>query len=442
MENHSPKIGRQAVIIIHGIGEQRPMETLRNFVRGIYKTLKKKQEDNDLRDDSRLRSKPDSIGDIYETVKITLTQSGNRPTTDFYEFYWAHNMRNSHFAQMTSWFRRLIFTSYQKIPERLRRVWLSVWAIVFVTPVVALMVTSNTNLKGFYQALPPVLTLTLLPFLFHWIASISKSAFFNSAGDAARYFTPQPDNISERSAIRQQGLKFLKKLHTIENSYEKVDRIILVGHSLGSVIAYDLIRLLWIEYQRTYQPFEEVTQDLMKEINKYANGTIPLTENNLEDFQDLQFQCWEEQCRWGNRWLISDFITLGAAVNALDYFMVSNTGLEELIEQRELPVCPPIPDDLEHNIYHHGLTYETENKQVRSLKVYHHGAPFAVTRWTNIYYSSDFVGGPMRLKFGLGIKDVCIQRSSAWLFPGGHTSYWNIKDRQNAIKEIIEAMHL
>lgn len=106
-----------------------------------------------------------------------------------------------------------------------------------------------------------------------------------------------------------------------------------------------------------------------------------------------------------------------------------------------MPVCPPAKDEKQHTILYKSRPYEIEGKK-RTIKLLHHGALFAVTRWTNIFYSSDYVGGPMQRKFKNGIKDIEIPRKSPWFFPGGHTEYWNLDDKQNAISEIIRAMKL
>jgi hypothetical protein len=64
-----------------------------------------------------------------------------------------------------------------------------------------------------------------------------------------------------------------------------------------------------------------------------------------------------------------------------------------------------------------------------------------VTRWTNIYYSSDFVGGPMIPSFGFGIKDIEVSRKFIPFYPAGHTDYWN-KDSDTASAAITNALHL
>jgi hypothetical protein len=427
------KINRQAVVVIHGMGEQRPMETLRSFVKGV-KAVLEASDPSEKR--STVRSKPDSIGNIYETVRLSMDSTRNRPITDFYEFYWAHNMRGTKFSQMLTWIFHLVFSSVSKVPPRLKKLWWTIWILFVVFVAGATILSVGNNLSNIKKIIAPLAAIFIFPVLLSAVGSFIKSVFLNSAGDAARYFTPEPDNISERSNIRQQGIQFLQKLHQIQ-TIEKVDRIIVVAHSLGTVVGYDLMRLLCTTYNEIYRPQLEIKQPLLEKLDAFL-----LTKDNLDEFRKLQFMTWDEQKVNGNPWLISDFVTLGAAINAADYFMVTQETFENLIIQREMPVCPPAKDTKDDSmIYNCWPPFEIEG-QKRTIKLLNHGALFAVTRWTNIFYSCDYVGGPMQRKFKNGIKDVEIPRKSIWFYPGGHTDYWNIKDKQNALSEIIKAMCL
>jgi hypothetical protein len=426
-------IKRQAVIVIHGMGEQRPMETLRSFVKGVKVALERADP---LEKKSTVRSKPDSIGDIYETVRLSMDSTRNRPITDFYEFYWAHNMRGTKFSQMLTWIMRLVFTPVSKVPVRLQKIWWTIWILFAVVITVVVVLCFGNNLSTIKKLLASLAAIFIFPFLLSAVGAIIKTVFLNAAGDAARYFTPEPDNIAERSHIRQQGISFLQKLHQIQ-TIEKMDRIVVVAHSLGTVVAYDLMRLLWTTYNEVYKPQLEVKQPFLEALDKFT-----VTDKNLEEFRQLQLATWDEQKGIGNPWLISDFVTLGAAINAADYFMVTQESFANLIKQREMPVCPPAKDEKDNSmIYNCWPPYEIEGKK-RTIKLLNHGALFAVTRWTNIFYSSDYVGGPMQRKFSNGIKDVEVPRKSVWFYPGGHTDYWNVKDKQNALDEIVRAMNL
>jgi hypothetical protein len=107
-----------------------------------------------------------------------------------------------------------------------------------------------------------VVTLLLgaLPLVVQWRARIVGPTFLSLSitglflvaqgfvlsylGDAARYLSPRPRNIALRQKIRSEGLKLFRSLH----ASGEYDRIVVVGHSLGSVIGYDLITHLWQEY--------------------------------------------------------------------------------------------------------------------------------------------------------------------------------------------------
>ena len=66
-----------------------------------------------------------------------------------------------------------------------------------------------------------------------------NAAFLQSyLGDAARYFRGSPANVAVRRAIRKEAVDTLERLHT-SGLY---DRIIIVAHSLGCVVSYDMLR--------------------------------------------------------------------------------------------------------------------------------------------------------------------------------------------------------
>ncbi len=80
----------------------------------------------------------------------------------------------------------------------------------------------------------------------------------------------------------------------------------------------------------------------------------------------------------------------------------------------------------------------------------HHGAPFAVVRWTNIYDSAilvffgDIIGGPLAGVFGPAIVDVNLKK-----LRGGrqsrcftHTKYWTLNREKKHIEALRAAVNL
>jgi hypothetical protein len=80
---------KQAVVLIHGIGEQVPMDTLRGFVEAVWTS------DSSLRRPrvpAQAWSKPDAISGDFELRRLTTAQNRDGKRTDLFEFYWAHLM--------------------------------------------------------------------------------------------------------------------------------------------------------------------------------------------------------------------------------------------------------------------------------------------------------------------------------------------------------------
>jgi len=432
---------RIAIVIVHGMGEQRPMDTLRSFVDGIHHQMVK----IDSRESkSKIRSKPDSIGDIYETTRMSLESNfeTKRPIVDFYEFYWAHNMRGTEFSNTFTWLKKVALTWVSRVPPRLKQVWYTVWTIFLIVFVLVYFLFPYIQyFKELAKIVASVFAGAVVTFIWTYFAKFLKASFLKSLGDVARYMTPAPDNIAERSTIRRQGITFLKKLHSINNR-KSPTRIMVVAHSLGTVVAYDLLRLLWTEYNISYGKPRKTKQSALAALNVFALDPEIIAKDDFSLFKDAQRRCFDEARDLGNPWLISDFITLGAAVYALDYLTVNKVSSDVLKTERELPVCPPQIDEKDKAFFFKGHYQLPDSENFVDLNVMHHGALFGPTRWTNIFYSSDFVGGPMQRIFGKGVEDICIKRSSFWFYPGGHLAYWNKEDKNNALAEIVKALRL
>lgn len=442
------EFNRQAVVIIHGMGEQVPMETLRGFVKGITDWIKNFSTEAQK---PRTWSRPEGISEHYETRKITMESTYGNVKTDFYEFYWAHHMRENTWMHFFTWAGKIATRSIKKVPKRLKIVWILVWAIILVIAGVILFAAykwkSIENLLGKLDGISVfgiAALSTILYFLGKYILPILlsslKGTIVNSAGDAARYMNPKTYNIGERSTIRREGIDFLKKLH--DRTEKKYDKIIVVGHSLGSVVAYDLVRLLWQEYHEEFTPKEVVGHKIFKEMDLYSNGK---TIENIDQFQRLQHECWRQYKNNGNKWLISDFITCAGAIAHIDYYITDNRNFMEKVNGKEIPVCPPCMESGDKTLFFGRKDFEIENEhgEIRksTVEFLNHAALFAVTRWTNVYFTSDFVGSDANRLFGKGVKDVEIYKKSLIpILPKGHTNYWDSEKDNLALEAIAKAI--
>ena len=95
--------------------------------------------------------------------------------------------------------------------------------------------------------------------------------------------------------------------------------------------------------------------------------------------------------------------------------------------------------------------YEVKGEKV-ILKALHSAAPFACTRWTNLYFPAilglfgDMVGGPIGKWFGPGIKDIKVKLSGLAQYTLiAHSSYWRRKEIKNgtaSLPALIQALDL
>jgi hypothetical protein len=128
----------------------------------------------------------------------------------------------------------------------------------------------------------------------------------------------------------------------------------------------------------------------------------------LTEFQVQQRELWLEQRQLGNPWLITDLVTVGSPLSHAAMLLASTRAeLLERQQEMELPLAPP-KRNLEGALAY-PVNYVVQG-QKRTLQVLHHGAMFACTRWTNIYFPGDFVGGPLAPLFGSGVRETCLSQ--------------------------------
>jgi hypothetical protein len=456
MGDRRPK--RQAVVVIHGIGEQRPMETLRSFVDAIV-TKPNPTGQN-------YWNRPDRMSDSFELRKLIAPGDGEKwPTTDYYEYYWAANMRDTTWSDVLSWLGHLLLTPGKNIPPRMRWVWwwsrvLLVFALVMAIAAGVVSSTVGADLLARFSWLVSAVSVVA--------AAVLNVVFIKFIGDAARYLSPKPGNIAQRQAIRRDGVALVRRLH----ESGRYDRIIVVGHSLGSVIAYDILRFVWDEFRNVSaasdSPEREACLAQMRGMLEEGVAADPADTAAYAVAQDafakrfhaLERQLWRAERENGGAWLVTDLVTCGSPLaHAAILLADSPEDLARRQRERELPTCPPIAQcDEDAFVYGHTLT-DDEGLPIGTVPVLHTSATFACVRWTNLYFDADFIGGPVAPIFGPGVRDVMIRpeqspgarRTSGFTkgyTPWSHSMYWAVPPQTgktaplhwDAIPRIREAM--
>lgn len=165
---------KQAFVIIHGMGEQRPMDTLRNFVKAVWTT--DEEVKFELSSGPSSFSKPDHVARSFELRRLTTTKGRDGKCSDFFEFYWAHLLQGTSMGHLLDWFRFLMWRWATRIPGKLIPHYLFLWVVAIVH--VFLAYRTVAPLEG----VPPFVSVTvgvfLLPPLFWFLKNV--------LGDAAR----------------------------------------------------------------------------------------------------------------------------------------------------------------------------------------------------------------------------------------------------------------
>jgi hypothetical protein len=590
----SSRARKQAVVVVHGMGEQRPMETLRDFVKSVWieddefcllaqdKTPGLQFDNKNIGKGTWITpvSSADDLGAAAsENIRITtgfhVHGDKERARTDFFELYWADIMNGNASSTLRRWALGLFIRSPTTVPNDVYALWVALWiamaAVLFllllaypsflpfggswlaefgdgiINGIAGRIAGSGADQPVFWLAIAAVLNLTLFgrvwwinfetpagdlrksrlfPVVAHHLAVFgimaaaillvreighaSATAASNAAkaaacqscepvaavreevqviasilslvafglagaivyvvkafvvpyfGDVARYVQSATDTVRHREEIRQRGLALLRALHD-NPSY---DRVIVFSHSLGTVVAYDLIRLFWAEYGATAAAgvsLGEKARDAMLKVGEAGKPGVEWRQwsfGDIRDYRAAQKQAFlalrdqqtelRDEARakgWKKHpkiWKISDFVTVGSPLTHADFLLArTEEQLEDMQHERTLPINPPVleegskvwPENEKSFLYWSRIDEERGDVDDNKMVHTHHAAPFSVVRWTNIHdwrkwaVFGDFVSGPLRHHFGPGILDyhVNMRWESRKLPPNRlvtHTQYW------------------
>jgi hypothetical protein len=202
----APHVEMQAVVVIHGMGEQIPMDTIKGFVKAVW------QEDHAFTgkgppDPTEVWSKPDDRTGSLELRRITTRESiesapefPNGVRTDFYELYWADLTGGTTWQALEAWVCGLLFRPLRRVPPNVRLAWLVLWLVCFAAVALAFLAivpgsfwqgTGLAGLAGWQWALAAAAAaITAL------VHRLGTSTF----GRVVRYTRADPDNIAARAA--------------------------------------------------------------------------------------------------------------------------------------------------------------------------------------------------------------------------------------------------
>lgn len=442
-EQDGPRRSSQAVVIVHGMGEQRPMDTIRGFVQAVWSA------DLSLTEGLRGRRKPDPDGPgeinkswihpderakSQELRRITTPYDIHGRRTDFFELYWSDVTHGTALERLKAWIWGLLFRKWSDVPRDARKLYIVAWLVVLaiVAPAVA-----PTVMKWFdFQVLVwPGWGWTALAALATAFVTGFLVPYF---GDVAIYVQAAPGTVAKRKEARERGLELLRGLM----DDDRYDRVVLVGHSLGTILAYDLLQILWSEYgpgpgNSRQEP------EVLKALKAAGAHALPIDSTErakvrwgageLAEFRTKQWGCYallrDKPTKQNRPWKISDFVTFGSPLTHAE-FLVTRTAKDfnKAVDERLFATCPPVSETKKPSI----LYGDRGNAQHP-----HHAAVFAATRWTNVYdkasgwsggwLTGDPISGPLIENFGPGVENIQVRLkwSAGRIFT--HSQYWSLK---------------
>lgn len=499
---------RQAVVVVHGQGQQRPMGTIRDFVKVLWQFHPFLGGKLDPVRGRKTFIVPDDKSGIFEMQRIT-TEPLDCRKTDFYELYYADLLNDTPLRNLADWYERVVSARPADVPRRLHVPWrlagllgigwmlllafvvlsipellradllgyfcrpLAPYAAALLVGAIALrgvpaFVSVSTGVLDLFRFASLALVILAVFVLFEWkvqfvavvvaggLALLVTTFLLPLFGDAASYLSAQTETVRSRQALRERGLRLLKALHD-DPGYE---RVVIVAHSLGTALAYDLLQILWRDVGPTRDnPPGSVARSLLKVVEAYVGLGRQLTQQEAEAFRAAQWQAYQALARQKGRaangsragrqcgWKISDFVTLGSPLTNAEFLVADgHEDFERLKEERLLPTCPPAAYGGSERLLH----------EEQGVVGTHHAAVFSVVRWTNIYdpfhpwlfVLGDPIGGPLCRLFGSGINDVPVKVRRRWLprlFT--HNHYWVEPSRNPGgvsphIKALLDAVNM
>jgi hypothetical protein len=419
-----PRRLKQAVVIVHGMGEQRPMSTLRDFVEAVWAQDPSINDTAGHPNAAQYWITPDDRTGSHELRRV-VTPYVKGIRSDFYEFYWADLTQGTTRGRLYAWIRELLCRKRSEIPNDARRLYRATAVVAALFALLAVLVAVSALFS------PSIaIAVALAAGLASWVLDQFALPYF---GDVASYVQATPATVAGRKAVRERGLHLLRRL----SNDPDYDRIVLVGHSLGSIIAYDLLQILWDERRPRdlVFPRDRPLTDTVRAVGAFA--ILPGDVDPAGDLTALRKAQWGlyQMLREGTAtrpaWKVSDFVTVGSPLTHAEFLLARNdAALRQGIAERLFATCPPQSDKAaEAEIMYYAKP---------GSRAVHHGACFAATRWSNVFdlgnllWTGDPISGSLRDNFGWGIKEfrVAIRRRRACLNPRlfTHTLYWSAGD--------------
>lgn len=229
-----------------------------------------------------------------------------------------------------------------------------------------------------------------------------KSFFSEYMGDVHQYLTYQEtdEKYAQREAILESGVSLLR--HVMMD--ERCERIVVVAHSLGSVIAYDTLlalrRLDWV------QRSADTSWAASLELAGAAPGAKKRTDTTLRLDK------------------IKHFITLGSPIDKVIYFFAAI--------QSRVPRFVETNYALRGDVSQPPFTWRDNSEEGALVRPHIH--------WVNYWDRADVISGPIYNIIGSRVRSERVDnvRVASYLIPNPGKSHGGYFDHRLVLQDIFE----
>jgi hypothetical protein len=312
----------------------------------------------------------------------------------------------------------------------------------------------ESRIAAYVLVAPTLFTAGLYPVVawgalsFAGLYATAYTVIHTALGNSLCYLLLDPARVADRRAIQRRGVELLRALHAARYAGAPkpfYNDLVVVGHSMGSVVALDVLHQLFaataVEFLREVTPTAELRAAEAAAAALARNGTSRKalsaywrTQRALQGHPDIKAH-----------WRVSALVTLGSPLAHADVLL--GEGPEKLREQvdcHELPSCPPVLEPA-------GTPFEGcfsyrfgGNKDSDETRRMSRSAVFGSTQWTNLYFpmvsllDGDVIGGPVAPRFGPGVDDQALTGPAGRFL---HTAYWEALGSNDAhLRALREAL--
>jgi hypothetical protein len=247
-----------AIMVIHGIGEQVPFETLDMFTRGILASLNDRAKSQGTKTYIPIhRQRTCMIPGSTETwlENCISLEAENSPRIDIYEYYWAHEMtRQVTVKDIVKWMKDISsyakkyygenpkkdFEKKYKEEPHLRNLfepsgqfhksgYLRVMGIGVRALLFGLALLESSALRSW----------PLIQWVFNLLMAKAKKVFIDYIGDVVAYTAT--DRKAHLFKVRQSILRNSRLMLESILKNNEYGSVIVASHSLGTVVGYDTL---------------------------------------------------------------------------------------------------------------------------------------------------------------------------------------------------------